>query len=95
MDLIARLHRLLLEVEKDLGEPRLLLRQGKDRFIDDLKAQGRADTLASRVGYAEADARLGARLVGLRVAGGLDLQLIGGLHEDEAMVADRLRVCSE
>ena len=43
----------------------------------------------------ELNAGVGAGLVDGRVGGGLDLQFIGGLDEDEAMVGDRLGVAAE
>ena len=43
----------------------------------------------------EADARIGAGLVDSGVGGGFDLQLIGRLHEDQAMIGDRLSIAAE
>ena len=95
MDLIARLHHFLLEIEEDLGEAGLLLREREDGLVDHLQAESSADAFALRVGDVEADARVGAGLVDGGIGGGLDLQLIGRLDEEEAMVGDRLRVAAK
>ena len=95
MNLVARLHHLLFEVEEDLGEAGLLFGQREDGLVDDLQAERGADAFAMAVGDVEANARVGAGPVDGGVGGGLDLQFVGGLDEDEAMVGDRLRIAAE
>jgi hypothetical protein len=95
VNLIARLHDLLLEIEEDLGEAGLLFGKSKDGFIDDLQTEDSTDAFTPRVGDVEPYACIGAWFVDRRIGGGLDLQLIGGLYEDEAMVGDRLGVTTK
>ena len=64
MDLIARLHDLLLEIEEDLGEAGLFFGEREDGFVDDLQTEGGADAFAAAVGDVEVDAGFGAGLVG-------------------------------
>ena len=95
MDLVAGLHDLLLEIKEDLGEAGLLFGEREDGFIDDLQAEGGTDAFTAAVGDVEVNAGFGAGFVDGGVGGGFDLQLIGGLDEDEAMVGDGLGVASE
>ena len=43
MDLVARLHHLLLEVEEDLGEAWLLFGERENGLVDHLQAERGAD----------------------------------------------------
>ncbi len=95
VDFVARLHHLLLEVEECFREARLLLRQCEHSFIDDLQAERGADAFTPRVGDAEADARITARLVAGCVGRSFNLQLIRRLHEDQTMISHRLGVAAE
>ena len=95
VDLVARLHHLLFEIEEDLGEARLFFGQGEDGLVDDLQAKGGADALAATVGDMEVDAGVGAGFVDGGVGGSFDLQLVGGLNKDQPMVGDGLRVASK
>ena len=95
MDLVARLHDFLLQIEEHLGEAGLLLGQREDGLVHHLQSQRGLHAFAVRIGDAEANARVVARLVDGGVGGGLDLQLVGGLHEDQAMVGDGARVAAE
>ena len=95
VNLVAGLHHLLLEIEEDLGEAGLLFGEREDGLVDHLQAERGTDAFAVRVGDVEADARVGAGLVDGGVGGGLDLQFIGGLDEDQAMVGDGLGIAAE
>jgi len=92
VDLIPRLHDLLFKVEEDLGEAGLFFGQGKHSFIDNLDAQCCADALAARVGYMKRHAGILAWLKHRGVGGGFDSQVVCGLHENEVVIPDRLRV---
>src|SRR5262249_16058586 len=76
MDFVARLQDLLFEIEENFGEAGLLFGKSEDRFIDDLKSEGGAYALATRVADAELDARIVAGLVDRPIGGGFDLELI-------------------
>ena len=95
MDFVAGLHDLLFEIEEDLGEAGLLFGEGEDRFVDDLQAERGTDAFTASVGDVEVDAGVVAGLVGGGIGGGFDLQLVGGLDEEQAMVGDGLGVAAE
>ncbi len=95
MDLVAGFHHLLLEIEEDLGEARLFFGEREDGFVDDLQTEGGADAFTAAVGDVEANAGIGAGLVGGGIGGGFDLQLVRGLDEDEAMVGDGLCIAAK
>ena len=48
MNLVARLHHLLLEIEEDLGEAGLLLGEREDCLVDHLQAERGTDAFAMR-----------------------------------------------
>ncbi len=58
VDLIARLHHLLFQIEEDLGKARLLFRQREDRLIHHLQTERGVDSFTPRIRHAEANARL-------------------------------------
>ena len=95
MDLIARLHRFLFEIEEDLGESRLLLRQREHGLIHHLHAERRLYAFAARVSDSEMHARIVARFVRRGIGRCFDLQLVGRLHEDQAMIRHRPRVAAD
>ena len=95
VDFVAGLHDLLFEIEEDLGEARLFLREGEDSFVDDLETERGTDAFTASVGDMEVDAGVVAGLVGGGVGTGLDGQFIGGLDEEQAMVGDGLGVAAE
>ncbi len=95
MDLIARLHHLLLEVEEDLREARLFLGQGEYSLVDHFESQGWLHTFAAAIGHAEADAGLAAGFVDRRIQCGFDPQFVGGLYEYQAMIAHGLPIAAE
>ena len=95
MDFIARLQHLLFQVEEDLGEAGTLLGEGEDGFIDDLQPQRGLHSFALRVGDAEAYAGFVAGLIDGGVGRGVDLEFVGGLYEDQAVVAHGARVSTE
>ena len=95
VDLIARLQDLLLQVEENLGEAGALLGQGEDGLIDNLQAERGLHAVALGICDAEAYAGLVAGLIGGSVRGGFDLELVGGLHEDQAVVADGAGIAAE
>ena len=92
MNFIARLHRFLLEIEEDLGETGLFFGQCEDGFIDSLQTKRSLDALAARIRDMKLHASFGAGTIDGGVGGGFDLELLGGLHEDEAMIDDWLSV---
>ncbi len=95
VDFIARLQQLLFQVKEDLGEAGPLLGEGEDGFIDHLQSQRGLHSLALRVGDAEAYARFVAGLIDGGVGRGVDLEFVGGLYEDQAVVAHGARVAAE
>ncbi len=95
VDLIARLHHLLFQVEECFRKARLLLRQSEDGFIHDLQAERSADAFPMRVGNAEADTRIAAWFVAGCVGRGFNLQLVRRLHENQAMIGDWLGIAAE
>jgi len=78
---------LLLEVEEHLGKTRLFLGQGKHGFVHDLQAQRGLHAFAPRIGHMETDTGFRARFVLRGVCRGLNLELIGRLDEDQAVIA--------
>ena len=95
VDLVSRLHGFLLQIKKHLGHARSLLRQREHGFVHHLHAQCGFHSLAASVSHPEVDARIVTRLVGRRIRRSLDLQLVGRLHEDQAVIADRPRILPE
>jgi hypothetical protein len=95
VDLIAGFHHFLLEVEKCLGEPRLLLCKREDCFINNLQTDCGADANATLVRHAEADACISARLVDGGIGRCFDLQLVCRLYEDQSVIRDGLGVVAE
>src|SRR5437773_10786637 len=95
MDLIARFQNFLFQVEEDLGEAGLLLRQCEDCLIHYLQAERGMDTLAPRVRHAEANARFSAWFVDSSICHGFNLEFIGRLHEDQTVVAYGPRIAAE
>ena len=95
MNLVARLQRLLLQVEEDLGEARPLLGEGEHRLVHDLHSQRRLHAFAACIGHAETHARILAGLVSGSIALRLDLQFVGGLHEDQPVIAHRAGIAAE
>ncbi len=95
MDLITRLHHFLFQIKECFREARLLLRQGKDSFIDDLQAERGADSFPMCVGHAEADTRIATRFIAAAVRRGFNFQFIRRLYENQAMISDRLGITAE
>ena len=95
MDLVTRLHHFLLEIEEYFRKARLLLREGEDGFIHNLQAERGADAFPMRVGNAKADTGIAARFIAGCVRRGFNLQLVRGLHENQAMIRDRLGIAAE
>jgi len=78
-----------------LAKPGCFFGQCKDGLIHDLQSERGLHALTVRVGHAEADARILARFVDLGVGGRLHFQLVGRLHEDQAMIRHRACVASK
>ena len=89
MNFVSGLHRFLLQIKEDFGEPRPFLRQSKHRVIHYLQSKRGLHAFAMRICHSEMDARIVARLVDRGVGGRIDLEFIGRLHEHQAMIRDR------
>src|SRR5580704_2069315 len=95
MNLIAGLHRFLLQVKEDFGETWPFLRQREHSVVNYLQADGSLHALAMRIRHSKMNACVIARLVDRRIGGGVDLELISRLHEDQAVIRAGTGVASK
>ena len=89
------LQQLLLQHKVQTGKARILLLQGKDRFVDHGQAQRRWCGGAARV--ADVDLQRGhvARQEGIPIQPDVQGQLVGGVDHHQARVADNLTGCGD
>ena len=95
MNLITRLHHFLFQIEEHLGKAWLFLREREYGLVDHLQAKRSADAFALRVCNVEMDPRVRAGLIDGGIGSSLDLQPIGRLDKEKAMVGNRLSVTAK
>src|SRR5579859_4581168 len=86
MNLVMGLHQLLIEIEEDLGESRLLFGKGEHCLVHHLQPQGSRHSLALLIGDAKMHPSFTAWKIARCVCFRLDAQLFGWVHEDEPLV---------
>ena len=70
-------------------------RERENCLVHYLQTERGADAIAPSIRDVEVDRCVGTWLIDSGVSGGLDLQLIGRLDEDEPMVGNRLSIAAE